>query len=296
MPGFGKIAVLMGGPSAEREVSLCSGRAVAGALRTAGYEVSEIDLPGREVDLPAGVEAVFIALHGEFGEDGELQAWLDERGVPYSGSGAESSRVAFDKVLTKQRFRDAEVSSARYEVLRPGDPCSLPLPVVVKPSRQGSTIGVHRVDDAAQWPEAVEDAFRYGDAVIAETYVPGRELAVGVVGDDTLPVVEIVAPDGWYDYGAKYTKGRTAYHVPAPLSEDDSARCMAVGRGAYDCLGCRGFGRADLRMTLEGEVYALEVNSIPGFTETSLLPMAAAHAGMSFPELCARIMELAGTG
>jgi len=290
---FHRVAVLKGGPSAEREISLKSGAAVARGLREAGYDVSEIDVTGRDVDLPGGIEAVFIALHGEFGEDGGVQALLDSMAVPYTGSGAEASQVAMDKVLTKKAFDVCGIPSPTYEVLGPADPRTLPLPVVVKPASQGSSIGVHRAASEEEWSAAAADAFRYGEELLVETFVRGRELTVGVVEGTPLPVVEIMAPDGWYGYDAKYTKGQTQYVVPAEIADGVAVKAQQLALQVFDALKCEGFGRVDFLLSDEQELFVLELNSIPGFTETSLLPKAAGAAGMTFSQLCDRIMRTA---
>lgn len=293
---FHRVAVLMGGPSAERKVSLRGGRAVTQGLREAGYEVTPVAVNGRTVDLPPGTDAVFLVLHGEFGEDGEVQAWLDARGIPYTGSGAAASRLAFDKILCKQVLRTAGIPTPDFEVLHDGEVPTLGWPAVVKPPRQGSSLGVARVEEAADWPAARRKARRYDAELLLERYVPGQELTVGIVGDEVLPVVEIVAPNGSYDYRAKYTPGVSRYLVPAPLSKADTNTCQDLAWRSYAALGCRGLGRVDLRGTPQEGWWVLELNSIPGFTRTSLLPMAAAQAGWSFSDLCARILELARTG
>ena len=293
---FDRVAVLMGGPSEEREVSLKSGRAVARGLREAGYDVAEVDLPGRDVALPDGVEAVFIALHGEFGEDGQVQAILDEMGMPYTGAGAESSRLAMDKALSKGAFVENGIPTAEYELLRRGECRRLPLPVVVKPVCQGSSIGVHCVGGEAEWEASFAEAFRHGELLLVERYVAGRELTVGIVGRQVLPVIEIVARGGWYGYEAKYTKGMTEYIVPAQLEDCVTRRVQDLALRVFDALGCRGLGRVDFILTEAGELVTLELNTIPGFTETSLLPKSAAAAGIGFAELCARIMESAECG
>jgi len=290
---FHKVGVLMGGPSTEREISLASGRAVARGLREAGYEVVEVDVRGRELDLPASVEAVFIALHGEFGEDGQVQRLLEAQGIPYTGSGPAASRASFDKLITKRIFAAAGLPIAPYEVIRHPGERTLPLPVVIKPPRQGSSIGMHRVFREEEWEEAFRDTLRYDGEVIVEKFIPGRELTVGVVCDTVLDPVEIRAPDGEYSYRAKYTPGTTEYLVPAPLPPDTTRQLRSYGRQAFDALGCRGLGRVDMRMDRDGQVYLLEMNNVPGFTETSLLPKAARAAGIDFPELCRRIMESA---
>lgn len=293
---FRRVAVLKGGPSAERDVSLRSGAAVARGLREAGYDVTEVDIRGHSVRIPAGTEAVFIALHGEFGEDGQVQRILEARSIPYTGSGPAASAAAFDKRLAKEILHRNGIPTPEYEVLRRGDTRRLPLPVVVKPPCQGSSIGVYRVFRREQWRAAIEGAFAYDDELIAEKYVKGRELTVGIVGTDVLPVVEIVAPAGWYSFDAKYSGGRTRYLVPAPVPASVARRCADAARRTFAALGCRGMGRVDLRLANDGQAYVLELNNVPGFTEFSLLPKAAQAAGMSFAELCDRIMSLATPG
>jgi D-alanine-D-alanine ligase len=293
---FRNVAVLMGGPSAEHAVSLRSGAAVARGLREAGYSVTECACSEAALALPPGVEAVFIALHGTFGEDGGVQALLDARGMPYTGSGAAASRRAFDKALAKPILSAHGIPTPEYEILRNGAAPRLTPPLVVKPAQQGSTLGVHCVRDRAAWDAARRDAARYGAELIVERFLPGREFTVGIVGTDVLPVVEIVAPDGWYSYGAKYTPGQTRYCVPAPIDAALDALCRDLARRTFTALGCRGLGRVDVRCDAAGRPFVLELNTIPGFTETSLLPKAAAAAGMAFPELCGRIMESAAAG
>jgi D-alanine-D-alanine ligase len=290
---FHKVAVLKGGPSAEREVSLRSGAAVAKGLTDAGYAVVEIDVKDRELSFPEDVDAVFVALHGEFGEDGQVQQALEARGIPYTGSDPKASRASFDKVISKQIFKAAGVPTPEYEVLRAGALRRLPLPVVVKPPRQGSSIGVGMVFEESQWMPALAGSWIYDPEALVERFVPGRELTVGVVTGEALPVVEIVMDAGYYDYAAKYTPGGSRHVVPALLSPDVTRQCQAVALQAFHALGCRGFGRVDIRMTPQGELFVLEMNNIPGFTATSLLPDAAAAAGISFPDLCMRIMEAA---
>lgn len=290
---FKRVAVLKGGISIEREVSLRSGAAVAQGLRQAGYEVEEIDIIAREFDLPPGIEAAFIALHGEFGEDGEIQRELARRRVPFTGSNAEASRTAFDKARTKRIIAGNGVATPEYEVIREHQSRTLPLPVVVKPLRQGSSFGVHKVTREADWPAAFADALKYNGEVLVEDYIDGKELTVGIVDEEILPVIEIRAPDNNYDYYAKYTKGATQYLTPAPIDEQAARLCGQLSLRTYQLLGCRGMGRVDLRMKPDDRVYVLEINTIPGFTETSLLPKAAAAAGYDFMRLCDRIMNLA---
>lgn len=297
MKRFKQVAVLKGGWGSEREVSLRSGAAVARGLREAGYAVEEIDVVSEALALPASVEAVFIALHGAFGEDGGVQAWLDARGLPYTGSGAASCRLAFDKHRTRDCLAAAGLPVAPGVVLTaPADAPPLPLPLVVKPCREGSSVGCHRVFEAAEWAPAVADALRFDREALVETYIPGRELTVGVLDEEPLPIVEIRPRGGYYDYQSKYTSGMTDYLVPAPLSGPDTARVQALALAVFRALGARGFGRVDVRMTPEGAPFVLELNSIPGFTETSLLPKAAAAAGIKFSALCDRILNNARAG
>jgi D-alanine-D-alanine ligase len=290
---FTRVAVLKGGASAEREVSLRSGAAVGRGLCAAGYDVVEVTVDGAEPALPAGIEAVFVALHGTFGEDGAVQELLEARGLPYTGSGPAVSRVCFDKIATKDRLREAGVPTPDFEPVADGRLPALGWPLVVKPACQGSTIGIHKVNGPDGWAAACEDARRYGPRVLAERFVPGRELTVGVVGGEVLPVVEIIAPCDWYDYQAKYTAGQTRYVAPAELPAAVGEACRAAAWQTFEALGCRGMGRVDLRLDRDGQPWVLEINTIPGFTETSLLPKAAAAAGIGFADLCARIMELA---
>ena len=283
----------MGGPSEEREVSLKSGAAVAEALRQGGYDVAAIDVTARRLDIPVGIDAVFIALHGAYGEDGGVQEELTRRAIPYTGPGPEASRIAFDKELTKQLARQHGIPTADYEVLRRGDQRRMAPPLVVKPARQGSSIGVHPVFSEAEWPDAFADALRHDDKVLAEAYIAGREFTVGVLDERILPIVEIVVANGWYDYETKYVRGADRYLVPAPLSEAQAAELRQWARRTYDAAGCRGMSRIDFRMTDEARLYLLEINTIPGFTETSLLPKAAAQDGLTFEALCERIVSRA---
>lgn len=290
---FQRVAVLKGGVSKERDVSLRSGAAVAKGLREAGYEVAEIDVKDRELLLPANIEAVFVALHGDYGEDGGVQRQLEERGIPFTGSSSRSSANTFDKLISKELFVRDGIATPDYEVLGPGERRTMSLPVVVKPVRQGSSLGVHRVFDESGWPAAFEESLGYEGQVLVEAFIPGRELTIGIVGDLVLPMIEIRAPEGYYDYKAKYTSGVTEYLVPAPVDDEATLLCQDLSRRTFKALEGRGMGRVDLRMTDDGRAYVLELNSIPGFTETSLLPKAAKAAGIRFPELCERILNLA---
>lgn len=295
-----RIAVAMGGTSHEAEVSLRSGAAVAAALREAGYDVVEARLTRDAIDeVPRDVDAVFIALHGGYGEGGGIQADLDAAGLPYTGPGAAASRLCMDKPATKAVLRKAGVPTPEGTVVTAAAaafPPPFPLPVVVKPPRDGSSVGLSKVTEAGQWPEAVRLAAAQdaqGEALV-ERFVPGRELAVGVVGDEALPVLEIVAPNGWYDYHAKYAPGVSRHVYPPEDATTREAQRLAVL--AARATGCRGAVRVDFRLSPEGALYTLEVNTAPGCTETSLLPDAAARAGIPFPALCARLIEAARHG
>jgi len=290
---FQNAAVLKGGFSAERDVSLESGAAIANGLRKAGYTVTEIDVTSPDFTVPAGVEAVFIALHGTFGEDGGAQARLTELGLPYVGAGVEASRIAFDKLLTEVCLRKAGILVPESETLRRGDEPTMLPPVAVKPPRQGSSVGCSLVFDESEWPLALADAFQYDDEVLVQRFIPGREFTVGVVDGQVLPIVEIVTAAGWYDYTAKYKVDTTRYMIPAELDAETAARMKKTALKTFEALGARGFGRVDFRMTPEGEQFVLELNTIPGFTSHSLLPKAAAAAGIEFSALCDRIMRTA---
>lgn len=290
---FNQVAVLKGGISAEREVSLESGAAIAAGLREAGYEVTEVDVQCRDFTVPEGIDAVFIALHGTFGEDGGAQARLEELGIPYVGTGVEASRIAFDKLLTEQVLKKAGVPVPSGEVLRAGQERTLPLPVAVKPPREGSSVGCHLVFEESDWDDALAEALTHDEEVLVQQFIPGREFTVGVVDGDVMPVIEIVPEKGWYDYAAKYKEDTTRYMVPAELSLEKTAEMQAVALKTFEALGARGFGRVDFRMTPAGDLFVLELNTIPGFTSHSLLPKAAKAAGIEFPALCSRIMQTA---
>ncbi|VGO23408.1 D-alanine--D-alanine ligase [Pontiella sulfatireligans] len=290
---FSRVAVLIGGISSEREVSLRSGAAVVQGLRAGGYAVEEVDVASKALAIPAGVEAVFIALHGQFGEDGEIQQLLTDMQMPFTGSGAASSRVSFDKVLTRECLERCGVPVPKGELLEKASDRTIQIPLVVKPPREGSSVGCHLVFKESEWEAAFADAVRHSGAALVEEYIPGRELTVGVVDGQVLPVVEIKTASQWYDYEAKYVTGDTKYVVPAPLEPEAVAELQSIALKTFDCLGASDFGRVDFRLSPEGRPYVLELNAIPGFTATSLLPKAAQAAGIGFSELCCRIMELA---
>jgi D-alanine-D-alanine ligase len=286
-----KLAVLKGGPGSEHDVSLRSGASVASALRSVGADVTEIEVIRTEVEIPSGTELVFNLIHGTFGEDGDLQALLEERGIPYTGEGVKESRVAFDKILTKQALTRAGVPTPRSEILKSGEKPTLPLPIVIKAPCQGSSVGVHLIHEASAIDPALADCLQHGDEILVEELVEGRELTVGVLGDQVLPVVEIKPLAGFYDYTNKYTKGATEYLVPAPLTEEETAAVQSVALAAVKALGLRVYSRVDVLLGRGGPT-VLEINTIPGMTETSLLPKAAAASGLDFSTLCCRIAAL----
>ena len=290
------IAVMLGGPSAEREVSLRSGAAVAQALRTRGHTVYEVDPAPGAWRLPPGIDLVFLALHGSYGEDGSVQEELERAGVPYTGCGPESSRIAFDKVLTKQRCLERGVPTARHVVLHTPSaalPTEISLPVVIKPVRQGSSVGLEFVDEPGQWQAALANSLRYDSEVIVEERVIGREVTVGILEDQALPIVEVRPKRGAYDYGNKYTSGATEYFCPAEFDPETTERIQKASLVAFEAVGGRDYGRVDVMVTRDGRPVVLEVNTLPGMTETSLLPKAAAAAGMDYETLCERMVALA---
>ena len=290
---FRKVAVLKGGPSSEREVSLRSGAAVAKALRERGYEVAEVVVgEDRSFEIPPGTDVAFVAMHGQFGEDGTIQGLLRQRGIPHTGSSPEASARAFDKSKSKPVLAAAGIPTPIFEFLRKGQKRTLPLPVVVKPVRQGSSVGVSRVFKEEEWEAALDLALGLDDVALVEEFIPGRELTVGVVGDVVLPLLEIVAPDGFFDFHAKYTNGVSQHVLPTDIPEATVRACQAAALATFRALGCAGMGRVDIRLRPDGRFFVLELNNIPGMTEISLLPDAAKRHGWSFPELCEKILNM----
>jgi len=287
-----KVALLKGGPGKERDVSLRSAMAVAKALHICGAEVHEIDVTGPEFRLPEGTELAFNIIHGTFGEDGQIQEILSQRGIAYTGEGINGSRTAFDKIRTKECFDRAGVPTSTWHSIRAGESPRLQLPYVVKAPQQGSSVGVHIVRNAESLASALEDCFKYGDEVLVEAFFPGRELTVGILGNTALPVVEIVPKDGFYDYDNKYTSGASEYFVPAPLSPELALRIQETAQAAHRALGLEVYSRVDILLAPDGSMSVLEINTIPGMTELSLLPKAAAVAGLDYPSLCEEIAGL----
>jgi len=299
----------MGGNSSERDVSLRTGAAVHRALCRRGYDAVTIDVgPTLSRDLQDEKIAIaFLALHGPGGEDGAMQGFLETIGIPYTGSGIEASAVGMQKVTTKTILAAHGIPVPAGTVIRRGEQVSsakalraakLSWPVVVKPASEGSTIGVTIVKKPSQWNEALALAHRYDRHAMVEAYIPGHEVTVSLLGRQgepplVLPAVEIVAPGGFYNFAAKYEKGKTQYLCPAPLSAAITKQIRDFARQTYEVLGCAGAARVDFRITPRGRPYVLEINTVPGMTETSLLPMAAAQAGIGYEELTERILESA---
>jgi D-alanine-D-alanine ligase len=290
------ITVMLGGPSSEREVSLRSGAAAAKALRSLGHTVHELDPQEPSWKLPPKTEIVFLALHGTYGEDGTVQEELEKLGVPYTGCGPEASRIAFDKVLTKKRCLATGVPTARFVVLdspKAPWPAGWKPPVVLKPVRQGSSVGLQMVEHMGEWESSLAEAFRFDTQVLMEEKIIGREATVGILGDQPLPVAEIRVKQGVFDYKSKYTAGAAEHLCPAPFEPAQTARIQEAAMGAFRAVGGRDFARVDVMVRANGDPIVLEVNTLPGMTELSILPEAAAAAGLSYAQLCQRMIDLA---
>ena len=290
------ICVMLGGPSGEREVSLQSGAAVADALRELGHRVTEIDPVDGEFRLPPKTDVVFLALHGTYGEDGTVQAKLDALGVPYTGCSEAVSRLAFDKVAAKRACAEQGLATAKDCVVddpAAGLPDGLELPLVLKPVCQGSSIGLEFVESATAWPSGLAKSLEGGGQVLVEERIEGREVTVGIVGGQSLPVVQITPKRGAYDYANKYTAGATEYACPAPFDAEATQRIQHAGELALVAVGGGNCARVDFIVRPDGEPVFLEVNTLPGMTETSLLPKAAVASGTGFAELCQWLVELA---
>jgi D-alanine-D-alanine ligase len=293
-----KIAVLMGGPGSERDVSLATAAGVSKALRSSGCEVIEVDVRDEHFDLPNDVDLAFNCIHGTFGEDGQLQQILGLRGIPYTGEGVEESALAFDKIRSKRRFRELGVTTPEWEVIQAGQRPTLPLPVVIKPPRQGSTVGVVIVDNERALDTAQAEAAKYDRELLVEKFIPGRELTVGILGEQVLPIIEIIPKGGFYDFNTKYPflnpqAGASAHHVcPAKIDNKKTGEVQEMALRAFRSLGLQVYARVDVLLPETGDPFVLEANTIPGMTEASLLPEAAAVAGISYVDLCKRIIEL----
>ncbi|HBR15349.1 MAG TPA: D-alanine--D-alanine ligase [Candidatus Omnitrophica bacterium] len=304
---WGRIGVLMGGYSSERPISLKSGNAVFSALRAEGCEVVALDILDREEEkitrtiVDARIDVAFIALHGHLGEDGTIQSILEKIGVPYTGSGPQANRLAINKVSTQNLFKQNAIATPRHVALSGTDEVRgkniwkelQSLPVVVKPATEGSSIGVQLVIRQEEIGPAVEAARKYSDQVLIESYIQGREMTVGILDQRALPVIEIRPRNGFFDFSAKYQAGMTEYIVPAEIPEATAGVLQKTALQAFRLLGCSDMARVDFILTEDLTPYVLEVNTIPGFTATSLLPKAAKQIGLSFSELCFQLIELA---
>jgi D-alanine-D-alanine ligase len=296
----GKIAILAGGLSGEREISLKSGKAVYDALRDRNLDVSLVDIGANfasNVSQYKGTVA-FLALHGEFGEDGRIQALLEEAGIPYTGSGVKASQLAMDKAESRKLFIKNGLLVPPHKIItKKTDEKSitrgLSMPLVIKPKSAGSSLGLSIVKSASELTKALREAFRYGDIAIAEKYIHGREFTVGILDGRALPVIEIYTRANVYDYDAKYKDESTRYILPVTLDERYYSAMQKIAVKAHNILECRDFSRVDMRMDNYGNIYILEVNTIPGMTERSLLPKAARASGMGFADLCTKLIELA---
>ena len=289
----------MGGLSREREISLKTGKAILKALTDKGYNAHPIDVGYdiAETLLRERIECAFVALHGRFGEDGTIQGMLELMRIPYTGSGVLASALAIHKVMCKKVFHSERIPTPAYEVVKRGElektplrHLSLPLPLVVKPAREGSTFGISIVRKEGELLPALQEAAKFDEEILVEEFIRGKEVTVGLLGDLPLPVIEIVPKSGFYDFHSKYTKGETQYIIPARIPREKYLYSQDIGLKAYEALGCSGCARVDLMTDEEGNPFVIDVNTMPGMTETSLLPQAAAFAGIAFEELTERIL------
>ncbi len=304
---LGRIGVLMGGPSSERDISIKSGKAVTAALQERRCDVVPVVLDSTEEDVLAtrlkeeAVDIVFIALHGAFGEDGTVQKILEERHIPYTGSGSAASRVAMNKISTLERLKPVDIPSPGHVVLSFGEQKGFQevseklggTTFVVKPASQGSSIGISLVSSGEAFQEALRNAFALDTEVLVERYVRGKEITAGILGGEALPLVEIRPRCPFFDFQAKYQSGMSEYIVPAEISASATRRIQGLAAQAFRTLGCRDFARLDFILDGQDRPFFLEANTIPGFTATSLLPMAARAAGYDFGTLCLKILALA---
>lgn len=305
-PKIGTIGILMGGCSSEREISLRSGRAVIESLSKAGCSVVPLDINTRDhaeiinAIREANIQLAFIALHGKFGEDGTIQSILEELRIPYTGSGVDASACAFNKISTQKKLKSHGLPVADFSVARDGSWDAEVImrevghfPFVVKPSSEGSSYGVSLARDKEGLAAALTEAFRYGPEAIVERFIPGRELTVGILEQQALPIVEIRPQKQFFDFEAKYQKGMTDYIVPAELPEDLARRIGEIALEAHQLVGCESYSRIDFRLDMDERPFILEINTIPGFTETSLFPKAARQAGLDFTQVCLRLVQMA---
>ncbi|QPJ66569.1 MAG: D-alanine--D-alanine ligase [Candidatus Nitrohelix vancouverensis] len=287
----------MGGLSSEREISLITGKSVAESLRRQGLDIIEIDV-GRDIMAvltEKKIDLVFLALHGTYGEDGTIQGLLEYARIPYTGSGVLGSALAYDKIKSKEIFLANRIPTPDFQVMRKGETAKrcLNFPVVVKPNRQGSSLGISIAHNDAEWDNALESAFSYSDEILIEEFIDGRLLAIGMNGEQAFPIVEIKPKSGFYDYEAKYTKGKTDYICPAELTDKEEQDCKETAARVFRSLQGRGVPRIDFILDASGCPYVLEMNTIPGMTPTSLLPMGAKQAGWDFDALALEILKRA---
>jgi D-alanine-D-alanine ligase len=295
-----KIGVLMGGMSSERDVSLKTGAAVCNALKEAGYNAVSIDV-GKDIVRKIEdekIDVAFIALHGKYGEDGTVQGILEIMGIPYTGSGVLGSAVSMNKIVSKELFERHGIPTPPYEVIYKkdygkGHKFTIGFPLIVKPANGGSTIGVNIVDNAARLDSAIQDAFNYDDYILIEKFIDGIVLTAGVLEDTALPVIEVSPKKGFYDYESKYTPGMTEYFVPARIDKKKTEECQGLALKCHKVLRCRGITRTDIIMDKYKNLFVLEINTIPGMTATSLIPMAAKAAGIEFKTLLIKALEIA---
>ncbi|TDX53011.1 D-alanine--D-alanine ligase [Orenia marismortui] len=304
-----KIAVIRGGKSAEREISLKTGKAILDSLNRQGYNTIDIDPKNNfhNTLIENDIDIAFIALHGRYGEDGTIQGLLELEEIAYTGSGVLSSALAMDKIMSKRIFEHLNISTPKFLILNSDSMddleeskdkliSDLGLPVVIKPSLEGSSIGLSIVDQKDRLIDAFQEALKYDKEVLVEEYIAGREITIALLGNEepqVLPIIEIKPKEGIYDFQAKYTKGMTEFIIPAKLDEAVYRQSEELALKAYKALKCKGMARVDLRVNSEGEAYVLEVNTIPGMTETSLLPQAAEAIGIDFDKLVVMILEYA---
>ena len=300
---FGKVAVLMGGWAAERSISLKSGHAVLEGLLEQGIDAHKVDAERNVIEVLAQgkYDCVFNILHGRGGEDGEIQGALEISKIPYTGCGVMSSAISMDKLMTKRIWSGANLPTPAFEILTADSDFGavvekLGLPLMVKPAQEGSSIGMTKVNQANQLKAAYEKAAEFDDVVFAEQWVTGKEFTVAILGDAVLPAIQIVANTDFYDFDAKYESNETEYHCPCDLSENQEDEIKAISKRAFEMLGGKGWGRVDLMQDSNEKFWLIEVNTTPGMTDHSLVPMAAKQHGLSFSELTVEILKTAGLG
>jgi len=292
-----RIAVLMGGPGSERKVSLKSGEGVVNALRELGANVVPVDVMGADFQVPEGIDVAFNVIHGTFGEDGQIQRALEARGIRYTGEGVAASELAIHKIATKQRLAARGVPTAPFEVVTNGARAAMALPYVIKAPLEGSSVGIFIVREPGEVQESWREAEKFGPLLLVEKFVSGRELTVGVVGDQALPIIEIVAKKDFYNFENKYpflnpNAAGADHFCPAQLPAETTRLVQETALAAHRALDLEVYSRVDVLLSEAGEPFVLEINTIPGMTPSSLLPEAAAAAGITYPQLCARIIEL----